>query len=867
MKYFLLFKTNFSQVLQPLTIERELFLPKLNNNQLQAGAEQPFLTLRAIVLFYFLFSWIFNQVIPFNLSNLKVKKGCSAPAVFGKRISQLKVFPILSIILVFSFGSISFAQTGVLIPTSENKPDEKILSLADMNVEIVIDNQHATVRVVQIFENHTNQTLEGKYLFALPTDAAVSDFAVWDGDQRIPGVMMEIRRAEAVYGEIKQQKVDPGILQTNDEKGGASAFSAQIFPINPFSTKRLEMEYTQTFSLENLMSHFVFPLKPSYGETQRVGKFRLNVRVLNDIDFERILKECDNYPLQIIRNEPNYLVGEFSAENIELKEDFAFDYQLKLTGNRLSFITYRAPETISVYELRNPKLANPNPDGYFQAQAFFQQLNTEQISPRRVTLLLDTSLSMYGDKLTKAVEAIDYFLHNLNENDEFSLILFNSDTSSFTEKPVPVNAENVEKALQFIRQSTLAGGTNLKKTFEKALEQTKFFSAGERQIVLISDANPTLETQDSDKISVVFEQKQAENIRFFAFAIGTDANESLLQPLAEKTKGYFAQVKETEDIELSLKLFLSKLGAPTIESLQFDSSATSNFYQVYALDNNIFTDSSFAFVGRYKNPKTQALLRITGLFGTENLLLENQFMLPEFDDKHPHLPRVWANARIRALLQEIDRNGETTGLINEIIVLSQKYKIVTPYTAFIAAPRSLLRPRLIQPGDPIIRIKTDESITSVFAVLPFGETLPLTFLPIEGVWETRFLAPSWMKDGTYKCRILLTDKNGNGYQEEKTFVVDSKSPNVKINLREKTVRAGDELEIRVNADSDTNRLTAKFYGAKPIKLSWSNAEKANFGKLQIPVNLASGKYTLTIVAEDFAHNQTTENIEVEVLGR
>ena len=215
----------------------------------------------------------------------------------------------------------------------------------------------------------------------------------------------------------------------------------------------------------------------------------------------------------------------------------------------------------------------------------------------------------------------------------------------------------------------------------------------------------------------------------------------------------------------------------------------------------------------------------------------------------------------------MNRNGEREDYISEIIRLSEKYKFVTPYTAFIAAPRALLRPRLIQPGDPVIRVKTDESVNEVFVVLPFGETLPLKFLSAEKVWETRFLAPAWMEDGTYRCRLLLTDKNGNGYEEEKTFVVDSRSPKVKINLENKTFQAGKEISLKVSADSDTNRLIARIYGAKPVRLKWSRVDKSNVGMLKIPENLASGKYVLTVTAEDFAHNQTSEELQIEVLGR
>ena len=258
-------------------------------------------------------------------------------------------------------------------------------------------------------------------------------------------------------------------------------------------------------------------------------------------------------------------------------------------------------------------------------------------------------------------------------------------------------------------------------------------------------------------------------------------------------------------------------------------------------------------------------ISILGSFGMETLQQTKDVNLPEFDDTHSYLPRVWAKARVNALLQAMNRNGEREDYISEIIRLSEKYKFVTPYTAFIAAPRALLRPRLIQPGDPVIRLKTDASITQVFAVLPFGETLPMKFLADEGVWEVRFLAPATMIDGTYHCRILMTDKNGNGYQEEKSFVVDAHAPQPKISLEKKTFHAGEEILLKVSSDSDTSKLIAKFYGTKPTQLFWSNQDKSNIGKLKIPNNLAVGKYILTVTAEDFAHNLSTVEIEVEVL--
>lgn len=739
-----------------------------------------------------------------------------------------------------------------------------MLSIQTMNVGICIDNQSANVRVTQIYENHTANTLEGKFVFALPETAVVSDFAVWDGATRIPGVMMERRRANEIYGEIKAQKIDPGIMQIDDDAGGKTVFSAKVFPIPPYGTKRIEIEYTQNLPIENFSSHLTFPLKSSFGAPQTVGNFSMNLCAYSEFPLSSINYDAQNFPLQISKQTENEFVADFSAENFTLNNDFSFDYQIKTQSSLLSFITYRAPESISAFELRNPALAKKNADGYFEMRAIFNENPNQPTAPRRVILVVDTSLSMYGEKLQRAVESADFLLRNLNQTDEFNLVLFGNEPVVFSQNPLAASPENIENALNFLKNSNLSGGTNLKKTLGKTIEIAKQLADGEKSVVLISDANPTRETINKNALLSLFDKPPA-NLKIYGLALGSDADTTLFNELAKKTKGFYIQARETEDISPVLQILLSKIGSQAIENLNFSADFADNFYEVYATGEHSFNGSSFSFVGRYREPRS-ATVNLKGNFGAGEINLLKPVELPELNDFHVQLPRLWARARIDALVREMDLNGEREDFITEIIALSQKYKLVSPYTAFIAAPRALLRPRLIQPGDPVIRVKTDESIKQVFAVLPFGDSLPLKFLASEGVWETRFLAPAWMADGNYTCRLLLTDKDGNGFEETKTFVVDSNAPNLKINLPKTTFRSGEEIEIRVSADSDTAKLTAKFYGAKPVQLFWSNAEKTNIGRLVVPNNIASGNYVLIVSAEDFAHNQSSEQVRIEVLG-
>ncbi len=771
---------------------------------------------------------------------------------------------LITIFLLFFAGFEIKAQTGVLIPLPKDKPDEKMLSFQMMNISICIDNQTANVKIIQIYQNHTAQTLEGKFVFALPEQTSVSDFAVWDATTRIPGMMMEKRRANEIYGEIKQSQIDPGILQTDDDSGGKSVFSAKVFPIPPFGTKRLEIEYWQNLPVENFSSHLTFPLKGSFGDPQTVGKFSLNLCAYNEFPFSSINYDATNFPLQISKQTENEFVAEFSAENFVLEHDFSIDYRINASQSLLSFISYRAPEKISAFELRNPALAEKNPDGFFEMRTLFNENSNSLSAPRRLILLVDTSLSMYGEKLQRTVEAAEFFLRNLNPNDEFNLVLFGNEPNIFSPDPVSASPANIEGSIDFLKNSKLGGGTNLKKALEKAIEISKQFSNGEKSLVFISDANPTRETTDKNTILRLFENPQ-NNLKIYGLAIGSDADSLLFNELAKKTDGFFMQARETENLTPILQILQAKIGSQIIEGLNFSSDLAANFYEVYASGEHSFNGSGFSFIGRYREPKT-AVVNLKGNFGGREIDLWKSVELPEIADFHQNLPRLWARARIDALVREMDLNGEREEFITEIIALSQKYKLVSPYTAFIAAPRALLRPRLIQPGDPVIRVKTDKSIIEVFAVLPFGETLPLKFLESEGVWETRFLAPDWMADGVYNCRLLLTDIDGNGFEETKTFVVDSQAPSLKIELAKTTFQSGEEIEIRVSAEKDTAKLTAKFYGAKPVELIWSNSAKASVGKLVVPANIASGQYFLTVLAEDFAHNQSAEEIRVEILG-
>jgi Ca-activated chloride channel family protein len=732
-------------------------------------------------------------------------------------------------------AALAWGDAGVLIPSAAKQPDPRVISLDEMAIDIVIDNGHAKVNIRQIFGSHTGTPLEGNYTFALPGRSIISDFAVWDDVTRIPGVILERKRAEEIYNDIRMQALDPGLLQMGerdaDEARRSAIFSARVAPIPAYGTKRLEMEYQERLPVELGESLFAVPLRPDVYRAQTAGRLTINFQLTSAHalrDFQVVSKA---FPLKITAQSAKSVKASFEGTNVALTEDFAVKWALDASKNALEVETYR----------------DGSDPGFFEASALMALPPARTAAPAKsVVILFDASLSMQWEKLERSFRALETLLRSLKTGDRFQLLVFNEKVAPLAAELSEATPENVEKALAFVRAQQLRGGTNLQTALDAALAAG---FANDPYVVVLGDLGATRGIIQNGKLAEWYSAKwrqvdEAKRPRTYVFAVGDDANLPLARMLA-RNNGVMESVRSTEPVDFKLQSFISKIGRKPVDNLSLQITPASNADLVYPLEESVFPGSVQTWVGQYKKRATVPL--------------------PAQNLEHPNLPREWAKARVDALLEKIEREGEDQASIDEIIRLSRKYKFVTPYTSFLAAPRALLRPRLIRPGDPVLRVKTDESISSVVAMFPFGLVKQLKYLQDEDTWQTRFLAPGDLADGTYNVRLILRDKQGHVYRESKSFVIASQPPVVRVKLDNARVRRGEVMKLRVSASDTTRTIVARMPGAGPAYLRWNPEMGSNTGEIMIPATLAAGKYKLTVTAEDFAHNIGTGEVDVESL--
>ncbi|MGE5125016.1 MAG: VIT domain-containing protein, partial [Betaproteobacteria bacterium] len=756
------------------------------------------------------------------------------------------------------------AQAGLLVPTSSGRPDAAVLALREMAVDVGIARGHARVNVRQVFENRTAAVQEGSYRFRLPPSAAVSDFAVWDGLVRVPGVILEKRRARAIYRELTTRHIDPGLLQQGEEDdasgaagapassrpSGGAAFSARVSPIPAWATKRVEIQFQQEAPLVSGRGEFRLALRPLEGDAPVAGRLAVRVR----LEDARPLPDPAALPLAAQGGD---LV--FEGTDVRLDRDLVVPFEPQPGAATLRLSAFRnprgtLPDGLALAPWERPSELPPEKDGFFLLELLpparpAAESATPPRAPVSLAIVFDTSLSHRWSGLEAAYAQLVRALDSLTPNDRFALVSF--DRRAVLLSPLgPATPERRSASLTALRARPLSPGSDVTAALAEAA-----LAAGEGgRILLLSDGprqagSPALTAARGH--APLFTSLTGEEV---PEAYGT-ASVQLLTPGSSQTEADLFFRRLIEPIEPkppageARPAFTVTGGDPKLRDV----------YPVLAQPPS--PGSLSGWIGRYAAPLQSLRFELASpLVPSGRASLRGA--LPEEALEARDLPRRWARARVDHLLRLIEAEGERRAWVEEVIALSKRYRFVTPYTAFLAAPRSLLRPRRIQPGDPVLRVECDPATVAASALLPFGQRLALVRRPGTSLWEGRFMVPAGLPDGRYELRVLLRDAGGATTSEAKHFVIDGRAPVVRPDLP-RSARPGEALRIAARADEDVVVLNARIADGPPVPLRWDAASKRSLAVVPVPASLA-GAVDVFFEATDAAKNVGFARARLEV---
>jgi Ca-activated chloride channel family protein len=570
--------------------------------------------------------------------------------------------PAFFFLLVVSATANLFAD-GFIIP--KPVPGERIPPLTvkyhKVNVEII--NQVAKTSIDQVFINNHPRDIEGIFIFPLPEKAAISEFSMYVGDEKVEGEILDRDEARKIYEDIVRRLRDPALL----EYVGRNMFRARVYPIPARGEKRIQLSYSEILKAEQSLVRYSYPLNTERFSLQPIEEVVISVEVRSRAPLSNVYSP--SHKVSVRKEGEGQARASFEGKNIKPDKDFILYYSFSQDEIGLSFMNWEDKEESYFMLLASPSFVT----------------RKEKVLNKNLVFAIDSSGSMSGKKISQAKEAVRFVINHLDDKDRFSLIDFDDGVSLFSPGLIPANAGNREKALRFVDEVEDSGGTNINDALLQAL---KMLEPGERPnyVLFLTDGLPTVGITATAEILKNTGKSNLERCRIFIFGVGYDVNTELLDRISLENRGTSVYVDENEDLELAVSNYYEKISSPLLSEIRVDFKGieTKDVYPRILPD--LFRGSQLVLIGKYSG-RGPAGAALSGKVAKEEkrFILKDQSLVKE--ESYNFLPRLWATRRIGYLIEEIRLHGETKELVDEVKKLGLKFGVVTPYTSFLVTEK------------------------------------------------------------------------------------------------------------------------------------------------------------------------------------
>ncbi|WP_375510773.1 VIT domain-containing protein [uncultured Nostoc sp.] len=588
------------------------------------------------------------------------------------------------------------------------------------------------VEVSQSFENPFTQPLEAVYIFPLPDEAAVDNMEIKIGDRSIKGNIKKREEAVAIYEKAKQEGRTAGLLEQERD----NIFTQSLANIKPGEQIDVTIRYTESLKFEEGNYEFVFPMVvgPRYipgtpiddsGDTDRVpDASRITPPVVLEGTRRRspsqtsphninVRVEIDaGLPISQVRSPSHQLKIEHSGEIVRIQlasED--------TIPNKDLILRYQ----ISGKQTQSTVLTQADDRGGHFAIYLIPALeySTDEIVPKDIVFLVDTSGSQSGDPLWKCQELMRRFINGLNPNDTFTIIDFSDRVRQLSPTPLPNTSENRAQAIAYINNLQAAGSTEMLSGIRAAIN----FPAPTgrlRSVVLLSDGYIGNENEILAKV----QQHLQPGNRLYSFGVGSSVNRFLLNRIAEIGRGISRIIRHDEPTEEVAEKFYRQINNPVLTNIQISWQGDTESPVIYpAIAPDLFSEQPLVLFGR-KQDGVSGNLQISGI-AAGGKHYEKTFHLIFEETGNLAVAQLWGRACIKDFMNHMV-SFETKAGVEAVTETALTYQLLSQYTAFVAVSHDVR----VEPGSEYVSMQVSVEMPEAVSYQGvFGNALAGGFAP------------------------------------------------------------------------------------------------------------------------------------------
>ncbi len=534
----------------------------------------------------------------------------------------------------------------------------QFLQLKKLRVTVQVEGLRVRTIMDHIYYNPHGRTLEGTFKYTLPSDASVSYYAMFVGNQRpqeprffsgkLPtpqgivemppqeiarkspkedwGTLREARLVPAekgreVYEEITRQRIDPALL----EQDAPNTFSGRVFPVPANGHNRVIIAYEQTI--------------PRF-QKQRIYSFAFPNEVAGLIDFSLSynpkLASLERHNLRAIRclqkQQKHFVRCLWETEKPDRNATFYF----RPTSPKAAWVAGIDP----IQDRR-----------YLYAQlAVDLPKKTASKGASQAVFLLDTSLSETPQRFGVSVSLLEKILQNNPHIEQFNVLFFDVGTRWAEKGGWLDNTPQVRaKLFAQMRRILLEGATDLSAAIQ-ALASAPWQDPAPKQaldIFFLSDGQLNWGNRDINQILGRWSKQQRwGQTRWFAYTFGLgNEDTALYQRLTHQGGAVFTCLGEAEIDRCSTAHTHQAMLLDKIEIEGIDATEI----LVAGRQTTLYPGSLLTFASRYQQDG-KAQITLKGSFQGRPISLPYTLDVKTQGDL---APRAWAEIAI-AQLAELD---------------------------------------------------------------------------------------------------------------------------------------------------------------------------------------------------------------------
>ncbi|MEG5060982.1 VIT domain-containing protein [Microcoleus sp. A2-C5] len=580
---------------------------------------------------------------------------------------------------------------GGLFVKTQNTATEQVFPLKRTEVKAKIAGNISRVEVVQKFENPFPESLEAVYVFPLPDEAAVDDMEIKIGDRTIKADIKRRDEALEIYQKARQQGRTAGLLEQERD----NIFTQSLANIKPGEKIEVTIRYTESLKFADGDYEFVFPtvVGPRYISQNTTDADRINPPVLppntrsgHDI---AVSVEIDaGVAIGNVRSTSHQITTERTGNTVRVQLA-----ESDTIPNKDLILRYR----VAGENTRATVLSQSDQRGGHFATYLIPALNykNNEIVPKDVVFLMDTSGSQQGDPLAKSKELMRRFIQGLNPKDTFTIIDFANTAKALSTTPLANTEANRQRAINYIDALQANGGTELLNGIQTVMKFPATKTGTLRSIVLITDGY----IGNEKEVLAQVQQSLKPGNRLYSFGVGSSVNRFLLNRLAQVGRGTSQVIRQDEPSAAAAEKFFRQINSPVLTNIQISWEGVGEKPEIYPIaPPDLFASQPLVLFGK-KSDRTNGKLRIRGTQAGgkayEQILpvnfaqsggrqRESTSVTPTATDfGNSAVAQLWGRSRIQDLMNQMF-GGETKSLVEAVTNTALNYHLLSEYTAFVA---------------------------------------------------------------------------------------------------------------------------------------------------------------------------------------